>query len=151
MGEVLLSDALTAKHGPAKHKLLYYPKKPMFRIRHPYEAIGPYTGKLCTHVHETECGCAIPYEERRARAFVRKRQYNDCYDFDDVNGAAYYNLDLVKLLLVYGEMDMVLRVCSLPGVDLKTWHRMGSCSCVVRENLFPPVYRRLPDSFSPLH
>jgi hypothetical protein len=35
-------------------------------------------------------------------------------------------------LLLYGEMDTILRVCAHPEVDLREWQTVGQCLCVVR-------------------
>jgi len=74
----------------------------------------------------------IPDEERRAAAFYRSYRGNDCFDFFDENGEAFFNLEVVKTLLLYGEMDIIFRVCANPDVDLGTWWRMGTCDCGVR-------------------
>ena len=74
----------------------------------------------------------IPDEERKMSAFLRKYTRNDCYQFFKVNGDGFFNLELVKTLLLYGEMDAILRVCAHPDVDLKTWWSLAQCSDLVR-------------------
>jgi hypothetical protein len=73
---------------------------------------------LCQHFHADDkgfgCGCTIPFKKRQAGAFLRRYQLNPCYQFYIVNGEAYYDLEIVKTLLAYGEMDPMLRICSLP-------------------------------------
>jgi len=82
--------------------------------------------------NKCECSTPIPHEDRRASAFYQRYQSNRCYRFFETNGKAFYNLEVVKTLLLYGEMDTILRVCAYPGVDLRTWWRMSQCCCVVR-------------------
>jgi hypothetical protein len=93
-------------------------------------------GGVCPHGGGLgECRCPIPHEERRAAAFYRAYVDNDCIDFEDQNGKSFYNLELVKTLLLYGEMDVILRVCAYPDVDLREWQTVGQCYCVVRAPL----------------
>lgn len=84
--------------------------------------------------------CPIPPEERGAAAFYRRHQRNDCYRFFEVNGKAFFNLELVKTLLLYDEMDVIFRVCAYPDVGLRTWWKMYQCYCQVR--IFPRPLRR---------
>ncbi len=77
----------------------------------------------------------VPEEERRASAFYRSYHENPCYGFFRVNGEAFFNLELVKTLLLYGEMDVLFSVCAHPGVDLRTWWSKGRCPCSVRRSL----------------
>lgn len=92
----------------------------------------------CESGWKIECGGdigdkkpVIPIDERKMSAFLRRYQENDCYQFHDVNGGAFFNLELVKTLVLYGEMDAVLRVCAHPEVDLKTLWSAGECACGV--------------------
>jgi hypothetical protein len=90
-------------------------------------------GGVCPHRGGLgECRCPIPHEERRAAAFYRERVDNDCMQFETENGKPFYNLELVKTLLLYGEMDIILRLCAYPEVDLRTWQTTGQCYCLVR-------------------
>ena len=85
----------------------------------------------------------VPEEERRASAFYRSYRENPCYGFFRVNREAFFNLELVKTLLLHGEMDPLFRVCVYPGVDLQTWWSKGRCFCAVSTRVFPrdsPLY-----------
>ncbi|RAK99894.1 uncharacterized protein BO80DRAFT_446219 [Aspergillus ibericus CBS 121593] len=91
------------------------------------------TAGLCPHRDDDgffACGCPLPFSERKGSAFLRRYQSNHCYQFFDVNGAAFYNLQVVNALLVLGEMETVLRICSLEN-DLARWMEMYECYCVV--------------------
>lgn len=82
-------------------------------------------GKGSTHCKE--CQCAIPFEERMASAFLRGRQQNSCYMFFSVNSAAFFNVELVKTLLLYGKMEPILRMCSHPDVKFSDWEYQTTC------------------------
>ncbi|RAH79624.1 hypothetical protein BO86DRAFT_435689 [Aspergillus japonicus CBS 114.51] len=74
----------------------------------------------CRHV-ESEgfaCGCPLPYRERLGSAFLRQYHDNDCFRFFQVNGDAFFNLQVVNALLVLGEMDPVLQLCAHPAIEL---------------------------------
>lgn len=73
------------------------------------------------------CGCVIPYCERQAAAFLREYVPNPCFQFFQHNAEAFYNLEILKLLLLYGEMDPILRICAHPEVDYENWHHVGPC------------------------
>lgn len=76
-----------------------------------------------------DCECALPLRERKAHAFSRQLHDNDCHEFDSVNGAVFFNLEVVKTLLVHGEMDPVLRVCAHPDVPYRDCQTLGECDC----------------------
>lgn len=92
------------------------------------------TPAICRHrgAESAACGCPVPYEERRASAFLRQYSSNDCYCFFVENQDAYFNIEVVKTLLMHGEMDPILRVCCHPAVDLESWWEMRQCMCMVR-------------------
>lgn len=83
-------------------------------------------------VAQEECECIpVPDEERRASAFLRPSGHRYCYQFFNMNSEAFFNVELVKTLLLYGEMDPILRACALPGVCLERWWRDQECQCSV--------------------
>ncbi|CAJ0553329.1 Ff.00g118410.m01.CDS01 [Fusarium sp. VM40] len=82
----------------------------------------PGRGNLCPHENESEqCFCALAFKERKMAAFQRKWAYNDCYKFEEVNGEAFHNLEVVKSLLLHGGMEPILRSCSYEGCGLPEW------------------------------
>ncbi|KZF18840.1 hypothetical protein L228DRAFT_251694 [Xylona heveae TC161] len=88
-------------------------------------------GNACRPHEDGECQCpALPYEERRVSAFFRARVMNDCYKFFEVNKAGFFNLELVKTLILHGEMDPILRASAHPRVSLKDWWHDGECMCM---------------------
>lgn len=82
--------------------------------------------------HKEECQCIpIPDEERTASAFLRPPGPRYCYHFFSFNREAFFNVEVVKTLLLHGEMDTILRVCALPGVGLWQWWSDSECMCTV--------------------
>ncbi|KAJ4141689.1 hypothetical protein NW768_000905 [Fusarium equiseti] len=84
-------------------------------------------GLLCTHTND--CECALPLKERQLAAFQREWYPNDCWEFYYDNGEAYRNLEFVKTLILHGEMDPILRVCSSDECHLTQWWNCGPCIC----------------------
>ncbi|PYI09795.1 hypothetical protein BO78DRAFT_394679 [Aspergillus sclerotiicarbonarius CBS 121057] len=87
------------------------------------------------------CKCALPLRERKAHAFLRKYRPNSCYDFDEINAAAFFNIQVIKTLLLHGEMDPVLRVCSHPNVGYRIWRQIGNCYCGDEDLGWNQLYR----------
>lgn len=94
----------------------------------------PSRGVICQHQGDAECQCPIPHKERRAASFCREYRYNQCYRFFEENGKAFFNLELVKTLLLYGEMDIIFRICASDRVGLRRWWNVRQCQCQVRRS-----------------
>lgn len=56
--------------------------------------------------------------------------------FLNENGEAFYNIEVVKTLILYGEMEPILRVCVHPDVDYKSWQSQCLCFCMVNTPAF---------------
>lgn len=69
----------------------------------------------------------LPEEQRRMSTFARGHARNGCYQFFDVNGEGFYGLEVFKMLLLYGEMGAVLRICDHPANRLASWWHQGPC------------------------
>lgn len=79
-----------------------------------------------------ECEChVIPEDNRRAAAFLLKYEYNPCYQFWSYNNNYFFNLEIIKTLLLHGEMDPIFRVCAHPRMDLDNGWEMDECGCGV--------------------
>ncbi|KAG9505213.1 hypothetical protein J7337_002179 [Fusarium musae] len=65
-------------------------------------------------------------------AFQRDKIESDCYEFEKYNEEAYRNLDVVKTLVLHGEMDAVLRSCAYEGSRLSDWWQETECDCMPR-------------------
>ncbi|KAL4878089.1 hypothetical protein BJY04DRAFT_196704 [Aspergillus karnatakaensis] len=94
-----------------------------------------------------DCWCALPYKERRASAFVRQHVHNNCYKFYKANRASLLNVTLMKTLLLYGEMEPVLRACSQPAVGYARWESVGECYDTPTEMGWCSVYQRALDAY----
>lgn len=133
--DVLLSDDIVKKIHPTVLRV----RERTFEgaLTNAYEAVGlkNSTGSLCCHEYSEpgfRCRCAMPRKERNVAAFLRRYRYNSCYNFLNVNAEAFYNLEVVKILLLHGAMDIILRICTHPDVDYRSWHRVGPCYDSVR-------------------
>ncbi|CRG91206.1 hypothetical protein PISL3812_08254 [Talaromyces islandicus] len=104
---------------------------PTVRKWRSYGFEGRCPGGICKVTeYKEECQCIpIPDEERKASAFLRPPGQRYCYQFFSLNHEAFFNVEVVKTLLLYGEMDAILRVCALPGVGLKNWWSDSECQC----------------------
>jgi hypothetical protein len=93
---------------------------------------GPRCPSGICQVAQEECQCVpIPNEERMASAFLRPPGPRYGYQFFDWNREGFFNVEVVKTLLLHGEMDTILRVCALPGVSLREWWSNSECMCAV--------------------
>lgn len=83
------------------------------------------------HIAEDEMSPPILETETKTAAFLWKYQPNDCYEFYLKNEDAFFNVEIVKTLILHGEMDAVLRVCAHPENDLLCWWTQCRCECSV--------------------
>lgn len=82
---------------------------------------------------DSECEL-VPKKERQLSAFLRTFDSYDHRDFVK-NNAILFNLEIVKSLLLYGEIDALLGVCAHPGTHLKeSFERLGCWECGVSSN-----------------
>lgn len=131
--DIILNDATVRKISPTVHRLRSHASwKTVYK-----PSIFPPRGEICQHTGDVGCQCPIPYEERKASSFYRRYHRNQCYLFPQDNGKAFFNLEVIKTLLLHGEMDVIFRVCAYPGVDLRTWWDMYECYCEVRDKPYP--------------
>lgn len=128
--DVILSDAVVKKISATVRR---YSSKDDYSIlgsNFPRTMNRSYTGQLCNHQgSESACHCPIAYEERKSKFLAHKFEQNDCYQFFDVNGEAYRCLELVKTLLLHGELESVLQIVSNPAADYHTQRRWEIMEC----------------------
>ncbi|KAH7323249.1 hypothetical protein B0I35DRAFT_349777 [Stachybotrys elegans] len=79
--------------------------------------------------------CVLPQQQRHMQAFLQPRRPNDCYEFFRVNSEAYFNLEIIKMLLLYREMDVLWKICSHPDQDLASWWQAEPCCCATEKDL----------------
>ncbi|KJZ71845.1 hypothetical protein HIM_08773 [Hirsutella minnesotensis 3608] len=119
--DILLTDAVVEKISPA---VLWFRQRSSFHSS--LSKVDPESPKsFCRH--QDECSCAVPFRERRVEAFLRQHVQNNCYEFWNYNSHAFYNLEIVKLLLLYGEIEPILRICAHPDNDLLSWQSQTQC------------------------
>ncbi|KAL4996479.1 hypothetical protein BDV10DRAFT_202390 [Aspergillus recurvatus] len=93
------------------------------------------------------CSCPLPWKERTASAFLRQYMYNDCYQFYKANRGAFVNIELVKTLLQFGELDPILRACSHSEIDYVQWKDMTECYDTSTQLGWEPLYQRALDAY----
>lgn len=103
------------------------------RWRHAYDPTGykppPWA---CPGDGVEKCKCPIiPHRNRQASAFLLQYEYNPCYRFWQYNGNYYFNMEIIKTLLLHGEMDPILRICAHPQSNLKHGWELSECGCGV--------------------
>ncbi|KJZ73509.1 hypothetical protein HIM_07065 [Hirsutella minnesotensis 3608] len=132
-GDLFLDDAVAEKIMPSvqrfRRELSHRMGFGNFTERREPQDTSGRPGILCPHVDGSQgfgCGCALPYTERIADAFLREYRQNGCYRLAGANGPAFFNVEVLKLLLLYGEMDLILRVCAHPDVDYLEWEENSS-------------------------
>jgi hypothetical protein len=97
-------------------------------------------GVICRSGKDSNCQCPLlPREERIASAFCGQYRYTECYRFHQIQSAGYFNMELVKTLLVYGEMEPLLRVCAHPDVAIDSWWHVDECGCGVSDKILVDI------------
>lgn len=123
---ILLDDDLVKRISPITHRLEFW----QWNDSKPPTGRFIYSPKLCSHEKDdTSCICPIRFEERKASSFLRRKKDNGCYDFYEINNLGHLNMEIVKTLLVSGDMEPILRVCAHPENDIETWWCLASCDC----------------------
>ncbi|KAL4726443.1 hypothetical protein ACLX1H_007125 [Fusarium chlamydosporum] len=122
--ETILTDGMVNKITPTVRR--WYPKD-----RDGSTSSKLKQGLLCPHTRDSDnCECALSFRERQLAAFQREYAWNDCWEFEEKNGEAYRNLEFVKSLMLVGEMDPILRVCSSDECHLGRWWEASECGCM---------------------
>lgn len=135
--DVLLDDATTLKISPLVYEWRQaYNWDLSTRKQEGEKSSTVPARRLCTHDDGFNCRCAIPQQEKKAIAFLRRCYRNDCGRFYKDNRDAFYNIELVKTLLLYGKMEPILRICTHPDVDYEVWHEQAQCYDTVNHWLF---------------
>lgn len=89
---------------------------------------------LCEHKTDNlgfKCGCALPFQERTAKAFTRKRINRQCNNFVEANAHEIFNLEVTKTLIMLGDLEPVLRICARSDHNISDWHSVDTCYCCV--------------------
>ncbi|KAJ5771937.1 hypothetical protein N7520_002466 [Penicillium odoratum] len=84
---------------------------------------------ICPVWKGEECRCIpIPDEAKKASAFLRPTYVRYCYEPYKETLHVFFNVEVVKTLLMHEEMGTILRICALPELDLKRWWT-DYCEC----------------------
>lgn len=124
--EVLLSDDLVRRISP------------FFRPVH--DAVGPFRSTdrwdagavdnpACRHPESAECACLIPYADRTAAALMREKQESTCHHFWELNDIGVRGWELVRVLLVRGELEPLLRLRGHERFTYHEWWQLRICGC----------------------
>jgi hypothetical protein len=137
--EVFIDEALVMKFSRSVSRPAILEIDPSHGSSEEKEYQPAYVRGPCRHAVDVDCYCRIPYRHRMGSAFLVPYQRNHCYCFAEVNGEAFVNIEIVKLLLLHGKMDHILRICALPNIGLKSWWRMRDCYCGASVSYFSIV------------
>lgn len=125
--EVVLSDEVVKKVSPTVHRVRHS-YRPWLKTRRVDDYHKP--NKPCRDHNDNspeKCTCPLPLEDRKMKAFLHRWKANQCYYFWEENEAAFLGLETFKSLLLYGETDLLLRICSHPNVDYAKCWRQAEC------------------------
>lgn len=123
---ILLDDDLVKRISPALHRIHLH--QWLDNANHDREYF--YLSQLCSHEkHDAKCTCPLRYEDRKASSFLRQKTDHGCFDFYKVNNLGYLTMEIVKTLMVSGDMEPILRTCVHPENDLQTWRSLAVCDC----------------------
>lgn len=93
------------------------------------------SGKICGHFDNGGCRCPLlPHEHRIASAFCRPHGDAPCYQFLDIHFDGFYNLQVLKTKILYGEINPILWACAHPEVAIGTWWEVDECGCGVSDD-----------------
>lgn len=121
--ELLLDDTLTQEISPLVRKTREWQEW----NRGPKWPSRLQDQQLCQHTDSgLDCKCAIPFQARKVASFLHKQMKAE-RNFDEVNGAGYFSLQLIQILLIQGEMDVLLRLCAQPEKHLRSWFYVQEC------------------------
>jgi hypothetical protein len=115
--DVVISDQVARKIIPTVHRFRRSYKRAM-KARTVNDEYTP--NEACCHHEKNDmkrCGCPLPPQDRKMSAFLHRWQMNACYKFWNRNEDAFLGLETVKTLLLHGEMDSLLHICSHHDVD----------------------------------
>lgn len=103
------------------------------RWRHAYDPTGwkvpPWS---CPGDGVKNCKCpVVPDRNRRVSAFLLRYQYNPCEEFWQYNANYFFSLEIIKSLLLHGEMDPIFRLCAYPQSSLRQGWDLDECGCGV--------------------
>ncbi|KAJ2983926.1 hypothetical protein NQ176_g338 [Zarea fungicola] len=80
----------------------------------------------CRHdMADLQCGCVVPFRERQAAAFLRKYEYDYRRSFVQDETLSFFNMEVVKALILHNQMEPILRVCAHPDNGMQHWRQLS--------------------------
>ncbi|KAJ5111225.1 hypothetical protein N7532_001760 [Penicillium argentinense] len=76
-------------------------------------------------------GPRLPFEQRTASAFLHPWECDDYCNFLSTTEIGFLNLEVVKMLLMLGELGPILQACAHPDEGLSGWYSAAACDCMV--------------------
>jgi hypothetical protein len=93
--------------------------------------IAPTIRRVKTHLNWENIGRSSDVlEDRTVKLFLTKYRHTPCYKFLYFQRQGFLNLQVVATLLLYGEMETILRGCAHPDVAIEGWLDATECQCV---------------------
>ncbi|KAJ5674490.1 uncharacterized protein N7477_004424 [Penicillium maclennaniae] len=75
----------------------------------------------------------LPHEQRIASAFCGGFQYSPCIGFLPQQSAGYFNMEIVKTLVIHGYMEPILHACAYLYVAIGAWWNIDVCGCFISD------------------
>ncbi|KAL2799703.1 hypothetical protein BJX66DRAFT_332751 [Aspergillus keveii] len=92
--------------------------------------IAPTIRRVKTHLNWENIGRSSDVlEDRTVKLFLTKYRHTPCYKFLYFQRQGFLNLQVVATLLLYGEMETILRGCAHPDVAIEGWLDATECQC----------------------
>ncbi|KAJ5387668.1 hypothetical protein N7509_010209 [Penicillium cosmopolitanum] len=114
----------------SKRKRAQYPEK--YNPPSPSDVLlgGKLVQTIESHLsEEMKGGPRLSSEQRTAFAFLHPWDTGgSCYAWES-NEFGFINLEVVKMLLMLGELDPILQACAHPDVGLSGWYYAAICDC----------------------
>lgn len=79
---------------------------------------------------EVKDGPRLPFEQRTASAFFHPWECDDHCNFLSTTEIGFLNLEVVKMLLMLGELGPILQACAHPDEGLSGWYSAALCDCM---------------------
>lgn len=121
-----------AVYDDSKRKRAQYPEK--YSPPSPSDVLlgDELVGTIESHLSQrTEGAPRLPFEQRTAFAFLHPCVIGDHCRFTSSTEIGFLNLEVVKMLLMLGELDPILQACAHPDVGIFGWYSAAFCDCLV--------------------
>ncbi|KAJ5769198.1 hypothetical protein N7520_003757 [Penicillium odoratum] len=120
-----------AVYDDSKRKRAQYPEK--YSPPSPSDVLlgDELVGTIESHLSQRmKGGPRLPFEQRTAFAFLHPCVISDHCRFTSSTKIGFLNLEVVKMLLMLGELDPILQACAHPDVGILGWYSAAFCDCL---------------------